>query len=45
MQVEEMSNSLKQNIIDLRKMIDNSYRLIKENLKLVVGVKEELGRL
>lgn len=55
MQIEEMctlslvftclANSLKQNVIDLRKMIDNSKRLIEENLKLVEQVKEELERL
>jgi hypothetical protein len=31
MPVEEMSNGLKQNVIDLRKMIDNSQRLVHEN--------------
>ena len=45
MQVDEMSNSLKQNVIDLRKMIDNSNRLIIENQSLLGQVKEELERL
>ena len=45
MQIEEMANSLKQNVIDLRKMIDNSKRLIEENSKLIEQVKEELERL
>ena len=35
MPVEEMSNSLKQNVIDLRKMIDNSQRLIGDNKSLL----------
>ena len=33
--VAEMSGSLKQNVIDLRKMIDNTKRLIDENSVLV----------
>ena len=33
--VADMSNSLKQNVIDLRKMIDNTKRLIDENAVLV----------
>mmetsp|Transcript_42495 Transcript_42495/g.40743 ORF Transcript_42495/g.40743 Transcript_42495/m.40743 type:complete len:662 (+) Transcript_42495:374-2359(+) len=45
MQIEEMSNSLKQNVVDLRKMIDNTKRLIDENSKLVEQVQEELQRL
>lgn len=45
MQIDEMSNSLKQNVIDLRKMLDNSYRLIFENQGLLGQVKEELERL
>lgn len=45
MQVDEMSNSLKQNVIDLRKMIDNSNRLINENQALLGQVREELERL
>ncbi len=45
MQIDEMANSLKQNIIDLRKMIDNTKRLIEENQKLIDQVREELERL
>lgn len=45
MQIDEMSNSLKQNVIDLRKMLDNSNRLIFENQNLLDQVKEELSRL
>ena len=45
MPIEEVSNSLKQNVIDLRKMLDNSYRLIYENQNLMGQVKEELERL
>ena len=45
MPIDEMSNSLKQNVIDLRKMLDNSYRLIHENQSLLGQVKEELERL
>ena len=45
MPIEEVSNSLKQNVIDLRKMLDNSYRLIYENQSLLAQVKEELSRL
>ena len=45
MQIDEMSNSLKQNVIDLRKMLDNSNRLIFENQNLLEQVKEELERL
>ena len=45
MPIDEMSNSLKQNVIDLRKMLDNSYRLIYENKNLLSQVKEELERL
>ena len=33
--VEEMANSLKQNIIDLRKMLDNTKRLLDENSVLL----------
>jgi hypothetical protein len=33
--VEEMANSLKQNVIDLRKMLDNTKRVIDENGVLV----------
>lgn len=43
--VDEMSNSLKQNVIDLRKMIDNSKRVIDENSVLVTQVRDELERL
>lgn len=55
MQVEEMgkcltiiyytANSVKQNVIDLRKMIDNTKRLVEDNAKMVEQVKEELSRL
>ena len=45
MPIEEMSNSLKQNVIDLRKMIDNSQRLIADNQTLLAQVREELERL
>ena len=38
--VGEMSNSLKQNICDLRKMIDNTKRLIDENSILVRQVRD-----
>ena len=40
-----MSNSLKQNVIDLRKMLDNTKRLIDENSVLVRQVRDELERL
>jgi hypothetical protein len=40
-----MSNSLKQNIIDLRKMLDNTKRLIDENSVLLRQVRDELERL
>ncbi len=43
--VADMSNSLKQNVIDLRKMIDNTKRLIDENAVLVRQVRDELERL
>jgi hypothetical protein len=43
--VADMSNSLKQNVIDLRKMIDNTKRLIDENSVLVRQVRDELERL
>ena len=43
--VNEMSNSLKQNVIDLRKMLDNTKRLIDENSVLVRQVRDELERL
>ena len=43
--VDEMSNSLKQNVIDLRKMIDNSKRVVDENSVLVTQVRDELERL
>ena len=45
MPIKDMSNSLKQNVIDLRKMLDNSFRLIYENQNLLAQVKEELERL
>ncbi len=44
-QIEEMSNSLKQNVLDLQKMLVNAHRLNDENQKLVDQVKEELNRL
>jgi hypothetical protein len=40
-----VANSVKQNVIDLRKMIDNTKRLIEDNAKMVEQVKEELARL
>ena len=40
-----MSNSLKQNVLDLQKMLVNAHRLNDENQKLVDQVKEELNRL
>ena len=43
--VDEMSNSLKQNVIDLRKMLDNSKRVVDENSVLVTQVRDELERL
>ena len=43
--VDEMSNSLKQNVIDLKKMIDNTKRVIDENSVLVTQVRDELERL
>lgn len=44
-QTEEMANSLKQNVLDLQKMLVNAHRLNDENQKLVDQVKEELNRL
>jgi hypothetical protein len=43
--IGDMSNSLKQNIIDLRKMLDNTKRLIDENSVLLRQVRDELERL
>ena len=43
--VDEMSSSLKQNVIDLRKMIDNTKRMVDENSVLVTQVRDELERL
>jgi hypothetical protein len=43
--IGDMSNSLKQNIIDLRKMLDNTKRLIDENSVLIRQVRDELERL
>ena len=40
-----MSSSLKQNVLDLQKMLVNAHRLNEENKKLVEQVKEELNRL
>mmetsp|Transcript_39542 Transcript_39542/g.60398 ORF Transcript_39542/g.60398 Transcript_39542/m.60398 type:complete len:88 (+) Transcript_39542:368-631(+) len=45
LQIQEMNNSLRQNVIDLRKMLDNSNRLIQENQELLGQVKNELERL
>ena len=44
-QIEEMATSLKQNVLDLQKMLVNAQRLNDENQKLVDQVKEELNRL
>jgi hypothetical protein len=43
--VEDMANSLKQNVIDLRKMLDSTKRLIDDNGVLVTQVRDELERL
>jgi hypothetical protein len=34
-QIEEMASSLKQNVLDLQKMIVNAHRLNEENHKLI----------
>ena len=44
-QIEEMANSLKQNVLDLQKMILNSSRLNDENSKLLDQTRDELARL
>ena len=44
-QIEEMANSLKQNVLDLQKMILNSSRLNDENSKLLDQTRDELSRL
>ncbi len=44
-QIEEMASSLKQNVLDLQKMLFNAHRLNEENQKLIEQVKEELNRL
>lgn len=43
--IDDMSNSLKQNVIDLRKLMDNSKRVVDENAVLVTQVRDELERL
>jgi hypothetical protein len=40
-----IANSVKQNVIDLRKMIDSTKRQVEDNAKMVETVKEELARL
>ena len=40
-----MANSLKQNVLDLQKMILNSSRLNDENSKLLDQTRDELARL
>ena len=40
-----MANSLKQNVLDLQKMILNSSRLNDENSKLLDQTRDELSRL
>lgn len=40
-----MANSLKQNVLDLQKMILNASRLNDENSKLLDQTREELSRL
>ena len=44
-QIEEMANSLKQNVLDLQKMILNSSRLNDENSKLLDQTRDEVSRL
>ncbi|CDW72222.1 kelch motif family protein [Stylonychia lemnae] len=44
-QVEEMSNTIKQNITDLLKMIMNSRRLTQDNLQLLEQARDELNKL
>lgn len=45
LQVDEMTNSLKQNVYDLQKMLVNATRLNEENRKLIDQVKDELSKL
>ena len=45
LQVDEMTNSLKQNVYDLQKMLVNATRLNEENRKLIEQVKDELSKL
>jgi hypothetical protein len=40
-----MAGSLKQNVLDLQKMLVNAHRHNEENQKLIEQVKEELNRL
>ena len=43
--IEDMASSLKQNVLDLQKMILNASRLNDENSKLLDQTREELSRL
>ena len=43
--VKEMSNTVKQNITDLSKMIINTRRLTEDNLNLLEQAREELHKL
>lgn len=45
MNIDEMAGSLKQNVLDLQKMILNASRLNDENSKLLDQAREELSRL
>lgn len=45
LQVDEMTNVLKQNVYDLQKMLVNATRLNEENRKLIEQVKDELSKL
>lgn len=44
-QIEDMATSLKQNVLDLQKMILNASRLNEENSKLLDQTRDELARL
>ena len=44
-QIEDMATSLKQNVLDLQKMILNASRLNDENSKLLDQTRDELSRL
>lgn len=44
-QIEDMATSLKQNVLDLQKMILNASRLNEENSKLLDQTRDELSRL